>query len=106
MIDRCNGYLEAMKAHSLTQNVLELNLPIENNDLLKNILVKDLPEAFIFSANYIAMHILRTIMVVDQRIFNNVAMVSFDDLELFKFLPVPITAMEQPIKTIAEKLWT
>ena len=104
MIDRFNGYLEAMKAHSLTQNVLELNLPIESNDLLKNILVKNLPEAFIFSANYISMHALRTILEVDKHIFNKVAMVSFDDLELFKFLPVPITAIEQPIKTIAEKI--
>lgn len=104
MKDRLLGYMGAMEAHSLAHKVVELNLPLEDNDLLKKVLINDLPEAFVFSANYISMHAIRTIMETDQRIFNNVAMVSFDDLELFKFLPVPITAIAQPIKTIAEKI--
>ena len=104
MKDRLRGYQDSMVIHSLAQNVIELDLPIGNSDILKGVLLDDLPEAFIFSTNYIAMHAIRTIMEVDAHIFEKVGLVSFDDLELFKFLPVPITAMEQPIKTIAEKI--
>ncbi|RZJ77150.1 MAG: LacI family transcriptional regulator [Flavobacterium sp.] len=104
MIDRCNGYLEAMKVHSLTQKVIELKLPLDGDNKIGKVLRSDLPEAFIFAANYIAMHVVRKVMEIDQLIVNKVAMVSFDDLELFKFLSVPITAIEQPIKTIADRI--
>lgn len=104
MMDRLNGYSKAMTEHSLKKAVIELKSPLEMDTELKDVLVNSLPEAFIFAANYITMHAIRTIMAIDQSIFNKVGIVSFDDLELFKFLPVPITAIEQPIKIIAEKI--
>lgn len=104
MIDRSSGYSKAMTEHSLKKAVIELKLPLEMGTQLEDVLVNSLPEAFIFGANYITMHAIRTIMDLDKTIFNKVGMVSFDDLELFKYLPVPITSIEQPIKTIAEKI--
>lgn len=50
------------------------------------------------------MHALRTLKDIDSNLINKIGMVSFDDLELLSFLSVPITAIEQPLEEIAQKI--
>ena len=85
MIDRLNGYYDAMEANLLPKKVLTINLPLNEDLSLKDHLINDPPDAFIFGANYLTMYALRTIIELNSNILNEMGMVSFDDLELLKF---------------------
>lgn len=104
MVDRRMGYIDAMEAHALSTNVVEVLSPLENDKLVANLLLSNTIDAMIFGANYITMHAIRTMMDIDRKLFEQFGMVSFDDLELLKFLPVTITAIEQPIAQIAAQI--
>lgn len=104
MIDRRMGYIDAMEAHGLAINVVDLFSPLEEDKLMEKLLTDKTIDAMIFGANYITMHAIRKMMDIDRGLFEQFGMVSFDDLELFKFLPVTITAIEQPIAQIAAQI--
>jgi len=104
MIDRRMGYLDAIQAHALPSHVVDLPTPLAQNKEIEALLKSDQIDAMIFSANYITMQAIRTMMDLDRKLFEQFGMVSFDDLELFKFLPVTITAIAQPIPQIAAEI--
>ncbi|MFD2285821.1 LacI family DNA-binding transcriptional regulator [Pedobacter petrophilus] len=102
MIDRCTGYQRAIKDYGMVERVIYLSSPIEHGggfwDIIKG---NDKPDAFLFAANYITMQALRLLISIDPKLLEQFAMISFDDIEILQFLPVPITAIVQPLEEIA-----
>jgi LacI family transcriptional regulator len=60
------------------------------------------PEAVLFAANYLGVYGLNSIRQLGLSIPNDIAVVCFDDHELFSLYPPGITAIRQPIEEIAK----
>ncbi len=104
--DRIIGYQEAMKHHHLTPLVFAF--PFKSNlhdyvDDIKQIIEKnnDL-EALVFGTNYLAISGLEAITSLNLKIPDDMAIVAFDDHDLFRIHKPDITVVAQPIETIAQ----
>lgn len=109
MNDRLTGYINAIEVYGFSKNVLLL--PFQNSSdqslsykiqlfLQKN---TDL-DALFFATNYLAFEGLQAINVLKKRIPNDILVVSFDDHYFFTLFQPNISAIEQPLESIAEKL--
>jgi LacI family transcriptional regulator len=109
MNDRLKGYNEAVENHGLKSNVLML--PFQNPSdqglshkiqlfIQKN---SDLDGLF-FATNYLAFEGLQALNTLKKRIPNDLLVVSFDDHYFFTLFQPNISAIEQPLESIAEKL--
>jgi len=110
MQDRLKGYKEALKQNNLKYSpklVQEINFnQIEEDTLeaLKNLIKPPVNATAIFTANNsIARMCIRKIKELNLQIPRDIALVSFDDIELFEFNYPPITAISQPVEDIGEK---
>ncbi len=108
--DRLEGYREALKAHGIKfDSKLVREIPF--NDIkeavyeeIKQLLTPPNNVSAIFTANNnLAVAALEALHQMNIRIPQDVAMVSFDDIEVFKLCYPPITAVSQPITNIGEK---
>lgn len=107
MVDRLDGYLEAIEKAGLNSNVLKIDYQNSEDSINKirgfvsdN---KDL-DALIFSTNYLTMDGLRLSRTGAENLLTDIALISFDDFELLEFITPSITAIEQPIEAIAENI--
>jgi len=109
MIDRLQGYGHAMESHGLKKNVFML--PFHNlsefgaSSKIQQYIQKnsDLDGLF-FATNYLAFEGLQALNSLKKRIPEDVLLVSFDDHYFFTLFQPNISAIEQPIESIAEKL--
>lgn len=60
------------------------------------------PDAVVFGANYLGVYGLESIKGLGLSIPDDIALVCFDDLDLFSLYPPGITSIRQPIEAIAE----
>lgn len=108
MADRLGGYQKAIAEHNLKpyvkkvgfhdageQNVNEIISFLREN---KNI------DAIFFSTNYIGVWGLQAIKILNLRIPNDIAVISFDDQDLFKFYSPSITVVAQPVPEISSHI--
>lgn len=109
MINRQKGYVEAMENSSLKPRILEIpfgKIDEENSrKAIKRFLLegKELDSVF-FATNYLTRTALEVIKEVDQSLFEELGVVTFDDNELFRINTPTITAVAQPLKQIGEEL--
>lgn len=106
MLDRLEGYEEAIAVRKLKPNIIKLKYP-GAGDLIERIssyLQEQQLDAVIFSANYLCMGGLRAIQQLNLKIPDDLAVVSFDDFELLEFAATTITAIAQPLEKIAENI--
>jgi len=108
--ERLRGYKETIKAAGIKVNnqlVLKLAYNITKEDALKAIdaYLKNNPalEAVFFATNYLGMRGLQSIVSAGLSIPGDIAMISFDDHEIFSLYPPGITAIQQPIEEIGFK---
>lgn len=108
MIERKKGYLVAMES-SLKQGTNELVLKVKFDDSAETIISsimsfvrehQDL-EALFFSTNYLGVHGIEALKQVEKSMPDDLAVVSFDDNDLFRLFTPAITVASQPIKQIA-----
>lgn len=106
MMDRLLGYESAMSESFLDSSVLKITYQNSKDsiDKIGNFLKEDEYDAVIFAANYICMDGLRAFRKFGTNIFDDIAVVSFDDFELLEFCNPPITAIAQPLEAIAENI--
>lgn len=109
MVDRLMGYREAIQKHGLSENVLFV--PFHNFTLNEGVgLIRDFLrersdlDAVFTSTNYLAFETLQAIHQLDKKIPQDFAFVSFDDHYFFSLYQPNITAIEQPLELIANKL--
>lgn len=115
--DRSKGFITALKANKvLVNNDWIVNIPFDNitnsitNTLKKWKENKSMPEALFIANNNIAINTLIIAKDLGINIPKDIAILSFDDIDLFQFSYVPITAISQPINKLCDLafdlLWT
>lgn len=112
MQDRLNGYEKALAEKKMTSLVKELTFTsaTDSEELIRHIsaFLKRKPgiDAVIFGTNYIGVSGLKAIRNLGLDIPGDLAVVSFDDHDVFQLNSPSITAIAQPIEQIAETLIT
>ncbi len=109
MHQRENGYRETLKLHGLiySENLI-LKLPYEQS---KDISIKQIStfikenkqiDGLFFATNYLGIYGLESIAFLDLSIPQDIAVVCFDDHDIFRIFKPGITIIEQPIEEIAK----
>ncbi|RBQ07895.1 LacI family DNA-binding transcriptional regulator [Pedobacter miscanthi] len=107
MIDRIEGYRQAITDHGLDEFILKLNYvkPGSTVAAIQDFLSSsDNIDAVVFGANYITLEGLRALKGATERVRGDLALISFDDFELLELISPTITAIEQPSEAIAQQI--
>ncbi|WP_231465710.1 MULTISPECIES: LacI family DNA-binding transcriptional regulator [unclassified Pedobacter] len=107
MLERLNGYTEALQKNGKKPQVLEINY--QNSEQATLAIQKFLEahkelDAVIFASNYLTMDGLKLSRFGKEKLLSGLAIVSFDDFELLEFIKPSITAIQQPIQELGEKV--
>ena len=102
--EREKGYLEAMGTRTpLIQKVDFYNPEKDIIKIINKILESGIKKPALFSSNNnVAKICMNTIRSLQLKIPDDIALASFDDIELFEFSSPPITAISQPIQKMGE----
>ncbi|MDB5150819.1 MAG: degA [Mucilaginibacter sp.] len=109
MLERRDGYIAALKKHKLKPLVLKV--PFENNmeTTVKQSVqfIKDNPDldAIIFATNYLALSGIKAINESGLNIPSDIAVIAFDDHDVFNIYNPPISAIAQPLDEMAKQLF-
>ena len=110
MQDRLAGYERALQEKELPGYVKELSYGAGSEELTKHIVAflkrKPQLDALLFATNYLGVSGLKAIRTIGKEIPDDLAVISFDDHDVFELNSPSVTAISQPIEEIAEKLIT
>jgi LacI family transcriptional regulator len=105
---RLQGYKMAMNEHNLKTYVEEMlyhpDIELITKPIHKFLTEHPFLDAIIFGTNHLGACGLRVIQDLGLSIPDDIAVVSFDDYELFQMYHPPVTAIAQPIDKIADKI--
>lgn len=108
MQERLDGYEKAVKELGLSAHVKKIAYSQNEKEMVKSITayIKRKPEldALIFAANYLGISGLKAIKKLKLDINDDIAVLVFDDHDLFELHSPSITAIAQPIREISEKV--
>lgn len=109
MIDRLKGYGNAVESHGLQKNVFMLPFhtiseSVAINKIQEYIQNNNDLDGLFFATNYLAFEGLQALNNLKKRIPEELLVVSFDDHYFFTLFQPNISAIEQPLESIAEKL--
>ena len=108
MKDRERGYTDALRKHKIPvkkNHILKLNYNFTKNasvEAIRDFLQTQDLDAVLFATNYVGIAGLQAIKDLGIQIPSELAVVCFDDNELFNFCTPTITAIQQPIQAIAK----
>ncbi|MFD1630833.1 LacI family DNA-binding transcriptional regulator [Pseudopedobacter beijingensis] len=106
MLDRLSGYEQAIVEQGLMPYIKEVSY-IDSEQAKKHILSfierkVDVLDAIVFATNYLCVSGLKALKELRLHIPDKMAVVSFDDYELFEMYSPSITSIAQPTGAIAE----
>jgi LacI family transcriptional regulator len=109
MKQRENAYSRVLKSHKISSSkklILKLPYNLEKEQSIKQIMSflqqnKDM-DAIFFATNYLGIAGLESIRRLNLSIPKDIAMICFDDHDLFRLYPPGITSIQQPIEAIAK----
>lgn len=107
MLDRTKGYERAIITAGLNPIVKRINYegkPESVAEIAAFLQQNNQIDAVVFACNYLSMDGLDAMRQLNLKIGENIAMVSFDDLEVFKYFMPSITAIAQPLEEIADQI--
>lgn len=109
MQQREMGYRQVLEKHHLTpayDSVLKLSYSLKEEESIEKIktFIKSYPQidAIFFATNYLGIYGLQGLRQLKLSIPGDVAVICFDDHDIFKFYTPSITVVSQPIKEIAK----
>lgn len=110
MVDRVKGYSEAIKSENLDATIKEIAFN-HNDELIMEPLRDFLKanqnlDAILFGNNHIGICCLKIMKEFNIQIPGNIALVSFDDHDVFKLHTPPVSAIAQPVEEIADNVIT
>ena len=110
MLDRLDGYKKAMNESKLKINTQEIDF-FQDKKLMISQIVDFLNEhqetdAILFGNNRLATCGLKALRNLDKKVPEDIALISFDDYEVFELSNPPVTAIAQPIDNIADQVIT
>ena len=108
MQERLQGYENALNEHGLKSYLKEIPYSKNSESIIKHITAflerkKDL-DAVLFGTNYLAVSGLKAIYSLGLKIPSDLAVIAFDDHDLFELSYPSITAITQPITEISEEV--
>ncbi|MBC8085200.1 MAG: LacI family DNA-binding transcriptional regulator [Hymenobacter sp.] len=105
---RLEGYARAMAERGLAQRVMRVTVTKESATSIADIhaFIRDNRDcdAIIFSTNYLSIYGLEAISQLELRIPQDLAVVSYDDHDLFRLYTPAITVIAQPVESIAKNV--
>ena len=108
--ERIKGFSDALKDHNQNKangnNVIEIsyqNIEKEVNDYVKNVVSKSKVDAVLTANNTLAKCFLDACKNQGVSIPDQVALISFDDVDLFKYSNPAISCVSQPIEEMGQK---
>jgi LacI family transcriptional regulator len=104
--ERINGYLAAMKDHALSPQMHSLTFRVHYQEYVGEIFTilrehSDL-DAVVFGTNYLGVAGLEAINKLKLKIPDDLAVISFDDNDLFRISKPSISVVAQPLEQIAQ----
>jgi len=107
--DRLDGYQKTLEEHALFNEKLIVKIPFnqaEENSAaqIKKLFSENQIDAVLFATNYLAITGLMALRALDKKIDENFEVIAYDDHIAFKLLTPQISAVEQPLEEIAEKI--
>jgi LacI family transcriptional regulator len=107
---RLQGYKEALKENNLKASIKEIVFNKDQSIMFDAIYSflnkrKDL-DAVLFSTNHLGVLGLKVINKLKIKVPSELAIISFDDYEVFELYSPSVTAIAQPIKAIADNIIT
>jgi LacI family transcriptional regulator len=109
MVDRLSGYEKAIDESGLATFVKKISYqeaPENIVSLIISFLKENELDAVIFATNYFGISGLKAINELKLKVPEDIAVISFDDHDLFELYTPPITCISQPIEEIANQLIT
>jgi len=108
MLDRMNGYKNALKEDKLKPYIKEIDFN-RNEELIKEPLsayLKKNPgiDAILFGTDHIGTCGLKVINQMGLKVPQDLAIVSFDDYDVFELYSPSVTAIAQPVEAIADNI--
>ena len=109
IIDRFDGYKEILKKHKLFNEKLIVKIPFnqtaENGEKqMKKLFTENEVDGVLFATNYLAISGLMVLKAIDKKIDKNFEVIAYDDHIVFKLVDPQISAVEQPLEEIADKI--
>jgi DNA-binding LacI/PurR family transcriptional regulator len=99
---RISGYRQALAAHECESAACVRQGDAEDLGLIRGILKKDRPDAFLCANDLTAGQLMHTLLDLGKRIPDDVRMVGFDDVKYARLLPVPLTTIHQPCHNLGK----
>jgi LacI family transcriptional regulator len=110
MVDRVKGYEEAIKSENLEALVKEIAFN-QNDELilgpLRDFLTthRDI-DAILLGNNHLGICCLKIMKELNMQVPGDIALISFDDHDVFELHSPPISAIAQPVEAIADNVIT
>ncbi|WP_233635989.1 LacI family DNA-binding transcriptional regulator [Hymenobacter setariae] len=105
---RAQGYTQALREAGLSPLVHEVEFPQDTEQLVQDAqsFFEDCTtcDAVMFATNYLGVYGLEALRRLGRRIPEEIAVISFDDNDLFRLYSPPITVVAQPIEALAEEV--
>jgi LacI family transcriptional regulator len=107
---RVEGYRKALTEHKLKSNLLEIIFD-QNDELIMGPITSFLDknkniDAILFGTNHVGTCGLKVINKMGLKVPQDLALISFDDYDVFELFSPPVTAIAQPIEEIADNVIT
>jgi LacI family transcriptional regulator len=108
MAARQQGYAQALRERQLPELVHEIAFPQEREQIVQELQsffeAQATCDAVLFATNYLGVYGLEALTRLNKRIPEQLAVISFDDNDLFRLYSPPITVVAQPVEAMAEDI--
>jgi LacI family transcriptional regulator len=106
---RLAGYQQVLEQHTIFNENLILKLPFNQQEedsmaQLKALFLAYPIDAVLFATNYLAITGLMVLKQISKEIGRNLEVIAYDDHVVFKLFTPQISAVEQPLEAIADKV--
>nr|WP_231403204.1 LacI family DNA-binding transcriptional regulator [Hymenobacter guriensis] len=108
MVARRQGYSQALQEQYLPELVLEIDYEQAPEAIIERMQAffqeHATCDAVLFTTNYLGVHGLEALRNLNRRIPEQLAVVCFDDNDLFRLYSPPITVVAQPLEALTESV--
>ncbi len=107
--DRQAGYQQAMEDHQLFNEALILKIPFNQGEMeteaqIKELFANNKVDGVLFATNYLAISGLMVLKELGLKIDKDIQVIAYDDHIVFRLFTPQISAVEQPLEEIADKV--
>jgi GntR family transcriptional regulator of arabinose operon len=102
MVDRVSGYQFALGECGSQLPARALFGDVEDLEFVRNLVEQEQPDGVVCGNDLTAAHLMRALIGLGVRVPEQIRLVSFDDVNYAKFLPVPLTTIHQNCPQLGE----